>query len=64
MTTTKPALRSTSDLLDELRDRVLNRPKLRLHVNPASAMWISISVQNTGLSADVVVVPDPEGNPR
>jgi hypothetical protein len=61
--TTTPALRSTSDLLDELRDRALNRPKLRLHVNPDSAMWIQISVQNTGLSGDVMVVPDPAVEP-
>ncbi len=58
-----PDLRSTSDLLDELRDRAQFRPKLRLHVNPDSAMWISMSVQNTGLSGDVVVVPDPTVQP-
>lgn len=56
-------LRSTSDLLAELRDRALNRPKLRLHVNPESAVWIMMSVQRTDLSGDVVVVPDPAIQP-
>jgi hypothetical protein len=50
---------SNSDLLDRLRDAVADKPRLRLHVNPDSAMWISISVQSTGLSEHVLVVPDP-----
>ncbi len=56
-------LRSTSDLLDELRDRARLRPRWRLHVNPDSAMWIVMSVANTGLDGDVAVVPDPAVGP-
>jgi len=56
-------LRSTSDLLDELRDRAKLRPRLRLHVNPNSAMWIAMSVANTGLDGDVAVVPNPAIEP-
>lgn len=56
MTTTH---RDNSDLLSELRAAVAERPRLRLHVHPESAMWISMSVQNTGLSEHVEVVPDP-----
>lgn len=51
--------RSNSDLLGDLRESVLNLPRQRLHVHPDSAMWISISVQQTGLSPYVQVVPDP-----
>jgi hypothetical protein len=51
--------RSNSDLLAELRQGVLDLPRQRLHVHPESAMWISISVQQTGLSPYVQVVPDP-----
>ncbi len=53
-----PELHPTSDLLDECRERTRMRPKLRLHVNPDSAMWITMSVANTGLDGDVQVVPD------
>lgn len=50
--------RPTSDLLSELRQAVKDLPRLRLHVHPDSAMWIAISVQNTGMSPYVQVVPD------
>lgn len=52
--------RSNSDLLDELRRKVLDLPRQRLHVHPESAMWISMSVQHAGLSPHVHVVADPE----
>ncbi len=61
--TTTPDLRPTSDLLAELRDQARFKPKLRLHVNPDSAMWIMVSVQNTGLSDEVAVIPDPAVEP-
>jgi hypothetical protein len=51
--------RPNSDLLDELRSAAASRPRWRLHVHPDSAMWISISVQGTGLGEHVRVVPDP-----
>lgn len=51
--------RSTSDLLDELREEVADQPWWRLHVRSSSAMWIAISVENMGLSGHVRVVADP-----
>jgi hypothetical protein len=56
MTTTQEP---NSDLLDRLKAAVADKPPFRLHVNPDSAMWISISVRNTGLGDHVQVVPDP-----
>ncbi len=52
-------LRSNSELLEGLRDHVQGLPRHRLHVHPGDAMWIAISVQQTGLSPYVQVVPDP-----
>lgn len=57
---TTPETQSNSDLLAQLKAAVADIPRHRLHVNPDSAMWISISVQNTNLSAHVQVVPDPD----
>lgn len=51
--------RSNPDLLDELRALVRDRPRYRLRVHPEAAMWIAVSVHNTGLDAHVQVVPDP-----
>ena len=53
------ALRRTYELLDELKERIKDRPKLRLHVNPESAVWIIMSIEETGLGGHVRVVPDP-----
>lgn len=58
--TTPIAHQPNSDLLDELRRSAAELPRWRLHVHPDSAMWISISVQGTGLSPYVRVVPDPD----
>jgi hypothetical protein len=49
----------TFELLDRLKAAVTDKPRLRLHVHPEAAVWISISVRNTGLSEQVQVVPDP-----
>lgn len=55
----QPETRSNSDLLDELRSAVADRPRWRLHVHPEALMWIAISVHNTGLTEHVQVVADP-----
>lgn len=52
--------RSNHELLSELCAEVLDVPRRRLHVHPESAMWISIAVQNMGLSPHVQVVRDPD----
>ncbi len=52
--------RSHDDLLSELQAGFANPPRRRLHVHPDAVMWIAISVQNTGLSPHVCVVPDPD----
>jgi hypothetical protein len=55
-----PGTQSTSNLLDQLKTIVADTPRHRLHVNPNSATWIAISVQNTGLSPHVQVAEDPQ----
>lgn len=57
--TALPQHQSNSELLDQIRSAVDDRPRYRLHVHPDAAMWISIGAQNTGLSPHVQVVPDP-----
>lgn len=55
----QPDTRANSELLDELRAAVADQPRSRLHVHPGAAMWIAISVRNTGLDEHVQVVADP-----
>ncbi len=54
------AHQSNNDLLNHLQALVADTPRYRFHVNPDSAMWIAIGVQNTGLSPHVQVVEDPQ----
>jgi hypothetical protein len=58
-TSPRPNTRSNSELLNELRAALADQPRSRLHVHPEAAMWIAVSVRNTGLGEHVQVVPDP-----
>lgn len=55
-----PELRPVYDLLRELKRRIEDKPRFRLHVHPDSAMWLGIAVSNSNLERHVTVVPDPD----